>query len=76
MLPADLSLLAPLVGIGLLAFVARIVGRSWLAPVAFLPLCWTAYLAIAVLLAGRFPLRAAGLWVIVSMVFASHKSEH
>ena len=70
MSPADLSLLAPLVGIGLLAFVARIVGRSWLAPVAFLPLCWTAYLAIAVLLAGRFPLHAAGLWMIVSMVLA------
>ena len=69
-LPADLSLLGPLVGIGLLAFVARIVGRSWLAPVAFLPLCWTAYLAVAVLLAGRFPLHAAGLWVIVSLVLA------
>ena len=39
-------------------------------PAAFLSLCWTAYLGSAILLAEILPLRAAGLWLIVSMVFA------
>ena len=69
-MPSDLNLLPPLAAIVLLACVARIAGRSWLAPAAFLPLCWTAYLGSAILLAEILPLRAAGLWLIVSMVFA------
>jgi oligosaccharide repeat unit polymerase len=48
----------------------RIVGGSWLAPGAFLPLCWTVYFGSAVMLADLFPLCAPGSWLLLSCVSA------
>ncbi|MBI4421980.1 MAG: oligosaccharide repeat unit polymerase [Gemmatimonadetes bacterium] len=56
--------------LGGLAVVGRVTGGNWLSPAAFFPSVWALLMLAAGALQGAFPLHAAGLWVIVSMVVA------
>jgi oligosaccharide repeat unit polymerase len=62
--------LLPILAIAALAVLNRVACRSWLAPAAFLSLFWAAYLGVAFLIRGDYPLRPEALWVIASMILA------
>ena len=53
-----------------LALLGRAVSHSWLNPAAFFPACWVVFIGVSIGFSSLFPLHAAGLWVIVSMLVA------
>ena len=63
-------MLAILLLAGVLAVANRIIAETWLAPAPFFCLYWLANLAMGLLLNGIFPVTAAGLAVLASMMVA------
>jgi oligosaccharide repeat unit polymerase len=66
---AELAL--PVAALALVALICRAVQGSWAVPGPFFALLWVAFLGMAVLFAGDFPLYATGLWAIVGLVGAT-----
>jgi oligosaccharide repeat unit polymerase len=60
----------PVLLLAVVALLGRQLSRHVLAPAAFVPAYWTALLLVALLWNRSFPLQAAGLWLLSSMVVA------
>ena len=67
---ASISIILPIVTLGIIALWSRYYFKSWFAPGCFFTLFWFLVILLSQIIAPEFPTYPIGLWFIVSFAIA------